>query len=86
VRRVKEQVSEDDRDSGCEHRDAEGEILGLEWQRIDLSSARITLYETKNDNPRGAPINRAVYEALIALEPDKDRRQGRLFRRRDGAA
>ncbi len=56
-----------------------GEILGLEWERVDLSSARITLYKTKNSKPRGIPINRDVYEALIALEPDAARRQGRLF-------
>ena len=47
-----------------------GEILGLEWERVDLSSARITLYRTKSGKPRGVPINRAVYDALIALEPD----------------
>ncbi len=46
---------------------------------MDLSSARITLYQTKSEKPRGVPINRAVYEALIELEPDSGRRQGRLF-------
>ncbi len=56
-----------------------GEILGLEWERVDLSSARITLYQTKSGKPRGVPINRDVYEALIALEPDAERRRGRLF-------
>jgi integrase len=56
-----------------------GEILGLEWERVDLSSARITLYETKSGKPRGVPINRAVYDTLIGLEPDADRRRGRLF-------
>ena len=44
-----------------------GEILGLEWERIDLSTARITLVETKNGAPRGLPLNRAVYDALVAL-------------------
>jgi len=56
-----------------------GEILGLEWERVDLSSARLTLYRTKSGKPRGVPINRAVYEALIALQPNADRRHGRLF-------
>jgi integrase len=55
------------------------ELLGLEWERVDLSSARIRLDRTKSDEPRGVPINRAVYEALIALEPDPDRRHGRVF-------
>ncbi len=63
-----------------------GEILGLEWERIDLSSARITLDRTKSGRPRGVPINRAVYEALIALEPDASRRTGLLFRKRDARA
>lgn len=56
-----------------------GEILGLEWPRVDLSSARITLEQTKSGQPRGVPINRDVYEALLALEPAAERRQGRLF-------
>jgi integrase len=50
------------------------EILGLEWERIDLSSARLTLYKTKSGKPRGVPINRAVYDTLIALESDAERR------------
>ncbi len=56
-----------------------GEILGLEWERVDLSSARVTLYHTKNGKPRGVPVNRAVYEALIELQPDAAQRHGRLF-------
>jgi integrase len=56
-----------------------GEILGLEWERVDLSSARIRLDRTKSGEPRGVPINRAVYDALIALEPDPARRHGRVF-------
>jgi integrase len=63
-----------------------GEILGLEWERVDLSSARISLYRTKNGTPRGVPLNRAAYEALIALEPDPARRQGLCFRKRDDRA
>jgi len=31
-------------------------------------------------------MNRAFYDALVALEPDRARRLGRLFKRRDGAA
>jgi len=36
------------------------EILGLEWERVDLSTSRLTLYKTKSGKPRGVPINRAV--------------------------
>jgi hypothetical protein len=32
----------------------------------------------KSGEPRGVPINRAVYEVLIALEPAPERRQGRV--------
>jgi integrase len=63
-----------------------GEILGLEWARVDLSSARITLYRTKSGKPRGVPINRDVYEALIAVEPDQAKRVGLLFHKRDDRA
>ena len=61
-----------------------GELLGLEWERIDLSSARITLYDTKNGTPRGVPMNPAVYDVLVALEPAAVERTGLLFRRRRG--
>jgi integrase len=27
------------------------EILGLEWERVDLASARLTLYKTKSGKP-----------------------------------
>jgi integrase len=63
-----------------------GEILGLEWARVDLSSARLTLYRTKSGKPRGVPMNGVVYDALIALEPDPVRRTGLLFRKSDDRA
>jgi integrase len=63
-----------------------GEILGLEWERVDLASARITLLQTKSGKPRGIPMNRAVYDALVALEPTSERRTGSLFPRRTGTA
>jgi integrase len=62
------------------------EILGLTWSRVDLATSRITLYDTKNGRPRGVPVNRAVYDALIALEPDGAKRTGLLFRRADDRA
>jgi len=63
-----------------------GETLGLEWPRVDLSTSRLTLYKTKSGKPRGIPVNRAVYDVLVALEPEPERRQGFVFARRDGAA
>jgi integrase len=63
-----------------------GEILGLEWERVDLAAARMTLLQTKSGRPRGVPINQDVYDALIALEPDSaHRRTGRLFPPQRGA-
>ena len=58
----------------------------LEWARVDLSTSRLTLYRTKSGKPRGIPINRAVYDALVALQPEPAQRQGLVFARRDGAA
>jgi integrase len=43
------------------------EILGLEWARVDLATSRITVFRTKSGKARGVPINRAVYEALVAI-------------------
>jgi integrase len=62
------------------------EILGLEWARVDLSTSRLTLYQTKSGEPRGIPVNRAVYDALVAIEPEQARRDGLVFKRRSGAA
>ena len=66
------------------------EILGLTWERIELDkdlgfNARITLYETKNGDPRGVPLNTAAGAALNALQPDPAKRVGRVFTRRDGS-
>jgi integrase len=62
------------------------EILGLEWARVDLATSRLTLYKTKSGKPRGIPVNRAVYDALVALEPAQEKRLGLVFARRDGVA
>jgi integrase len=58
------------------------EILGLEWARVDLSTSRVTLYRTKSGKPRGVPLNRAVYDALVGLEPDVATRTGLVFKGR----
>jgi hypothetical protein len=42
-------------------------------------------YRTKSGKPRGIPINTAMYDALIALEPDPKQRLGRLFKKANGA-
>jgi integrase len=65
------------------------EILNLTWERIELDTdlgcnARITLYETKNGEPRGVPLNLAAGAALSALEPEAQKRIGRVFKRKDG--
>jgi integrase len=63
-----------------------GELLGLQWERVDLAAHRITLYRTNSGKPRGVPTIRPVYDALVALEPDEKRRTGLVFHRRGGAA
>ncbi len=66
-----------------------GEIVGLEWGRVDLEAddgfmAKVTLYKTKNGKPRSVPLNHAATQALLALEPDPQHRQGLLFPNGDG--
>lgn len=65
------------------------EIMGLKWERISLDkdlgfSARVTLYDTKNGEPRGVPLNTDAIAALIALEPNPDKRNGSVFKRANG--
>jgi integrase len=67
-----------------------GEILGLEWERVDLAadyglSARLTLYRTKSGKPRGVPLNRAAIDALTALAKP-EQRVGRIFTKRNDRA
>ncbi len=65
------------------------EILGLTWERVELAadyglSARLTLYRTKSGKPRGVPLNADAIAALAEVETDEARRQGPVFKRRDG--
>src|ERR1043165_1681948 len=65
------------------------EIMGLKWERISLDkdlgfNARVTLYDTKNGEPRGVPLNTDAIAALTALEPDPSKRSGRVFKRANG--
>jgi len=65
------------------------EILNLTWERIEIDTdlgfnARITLYDTKNGEPRGVPLNQVAGAVLSLLEPDSQKRTGRVFKRKDG--
>ena len=61
-----------------------GEILGLEWERVDFARGVLVLHQTKNGEPREVPMNQAVYEALTAIAPQAGR-EGPIFRKRSGA-
>ena len=61
-----------------------GEILGLEWERVDFARGVLVLHQTKNGEPREVPMNQAVYDALRAIAPQEGR-EGPIFRKRSGA-
>jgi integrase len=61
-----------------------GEILGLEWERVDFSRGVLRLELTKSGRRREVPMNRAVYDALTALPGPKA--EGLVFTKRGGAA
>jgi integrase len=66
-----------------------GEILGLNWERIELDrdmgfNAHIRLYDTKNGEARGVPLNKQAIAALMSVEPDPVQRSGRVFKRSNG--
>jgi integrase len=60
------------------------EILKLAWPQINFSTATISLYKVKSGKPRGIPINGDLEAALQAHEPDPAKRQGLLFKKKDG--
>ncbi len=54
--------------TGCRAR----EIVGLEWNRVDLTRRTAWLDQTKNGTPRGVPLNRDavdVLESQVAKHP-----------------
>ncbi len=56
------------------------ELLGLAWERVDLSRGVIRLEVTKSGKRREIPMRQVVYEILASLpEP----RQGRVWQQRD---
>jgi len=56
-----------------------GELLGLTWERVDLSRGVIRLELTKSGRRREVPMNDDSYRALVGLEP---RSNGRVFKTR----
>jgi integrase len=46
--------------TGCRAR----EILGLEWNRVDLNRETAWLNQTKNGTPRGVPLNKSAINVL----------------------
>jgi integrase len=57
----------------------QGEILGMTWERLDLSRGVIRLEFTKSGRRREVPMRQALYERLSALP---GARSGRLWPRR----
>jgi integrase len=41
-----------------------GEIISLEWKGVDLSRKTITIFKSKNKDPRTIPINETVFKML----------------------
>jgi hypothetical protein len=56
-----------------------GELLGLTWERVDLSRGVIRLELTKNGRRREIPMNNATYGTLVGLGP---KASGRVFKTR----
>jgi integrase len=56
-----------------------GELLGLTWERVDLSLGVIRLELTKNGRRREIPMNDATYGAFVGLGP---KASGRVFKTR----
>jgi len=56
-----------------------GELLGLTWDRVDLSRCIVRLEFTKSGRRREVPMRQVVYDLFAAMpEP----REGRVFRTR----
>jgi len=56
-----------------------GELLGLTWDRVDMSRCVVRLEVTKSGKRREVPMRQAVYDTLAALPQPHE---GRVFRTR----
>ncbi len=58
----------------------QSELVGLEWERVNLPKRTIRLMEgtTKNGHGRAVPLSRRAVEVLEAIAPE-DERYGRVF-------
>jgi integrase len=56
-----------------------GELLGLTWDRVELSRGVVRLEVTKSGRRREVPLNAESYTALVSLGPKES---GRVFRKR----
>lgn len=50
-----------------------GEILGLRWSEVDLERKTLRFLRTKNDQPRGIPMNARLVATLSALKAERER-------------
>lgn len=57
-----------------------GEILGLDWEKIDLEKHLIKIFDTKNNEFRVVPINETLYNVLVSMNGKK----GKVFLSRLG--
>ncbi|MHA6907367.1 tyrosine-type recombinase/integrase [Ralstonia pseudosolanacearum] len=58
----------------------QSELVGLEWERVNLHKRTIRLMEgqTKNGHGRGVPLSRRAVEVLESITPEGER-SGRVF-------
>ncbi|WP_321875689.1 site-specific integrase [Burkholderia cenocepacia] len=59
----------------------QGEARELEWENVDLEDRVVILRwgSTKTDEMRGVPLSTRAYEVLTSIEPDPEKRKGRVF-------
>lgn len=56
-----------------------GELLALDWSRVDLSRRVAHLQDTKNGRPRGIPLSPRAAEILEGLQGDEPSSTGLVF-------
>lgn len=57
-----------------------GELLALDWSRVDLSRRVAHLPDTKNGRPRGIPLSPRALEILAGLQGEAPGQSGRVFK------
>jgi integrase len=62
----------------------QGELISLEWLRVDIAKKTILIDKTKNGEKRTIPLNKNALKVINEMSRVRNIKNGYVFRNRDG--